>query len=137
MILTGTICFRKGLYDFERIARAMNPRRFRFQLVGSVASEAAKFVSKLPSTVEMIPRQPQSKLPEWYAASDLFMLPTLEDGFAVTLLKPAPAASRSSPRRIARRRILSATGRTAGFSPYAIRTLSSIGCAGVTKIGRK
>lgn len=85
VILTGTICFRKGLYDFERIARAMDPRRFRFQLVGSVASEAAKFVSKLPSTVEMIPRQPQSKLPEWYAASDLFMLPTLEDGFAVTL----------------------------------------------------
>jgi len=85
VILAGTICFRKGLYDFEKIARAVDPRRFQFQLIGSVASEAAKFMSKLPSTVEIVPRQPQAKLPQCYAGGDLFMLPTLEDGFAVVL----------------------------------------------------
>jgi colanic acid/amylovoran biosynthesis glycosyltransferase len=85
VILAGTVCFRKGLYDFEKIARAVDPGRIRFQLIGSVASEAAQFMSKLPSTVEIIPRQAQAKLPKWYAGGDLFMLPTLEDGFAVVL----------------------------------------------------
>jgi glycosyltransferase involved in cell wall biosynthesis len=85
VILAGTVCFRKGLYDFEKIARAVDPRRIRFQVIGSVAAEATKFVSRLPSWVEMVPRQPQAKLPQWYANGDLFMLPTLEDGFAVVL----------------------------------------------------
>jgi glycosyltransferase involved in cell wall biosynthesis len=85
IIIVGTICFRKGLYDIEKAARALDPRRFRFQLIGSVHAEAAKFVSTLPSHVEIVPRQPQSQLPQWYAKSDLFMLPTLEDGFAVVL----------------------------------------------------
>jgi colanic acid/amylovoran biosynthesis glycosyltransferase len=85
VIYTGTLCFRKGLYDFEKITRAVDPRRFQFQAIGSVAVEARKFVSKLPSSVEMVPRQPQAKLPEWYAGGDLFLFPTLEDGFAVVL----------------------------------------------------
>jgi glycosyltransferase involved in cell wall biosynthesis len=85
VILAGTVCFRKGLYDFEKIARAVDPGRIQFQLIGSVASEAAKFMSKLPSTVELVPRQPHATLPQWYARGDLFMLPTLEDGFAVVL----------------------------------------------------
>jgi glycosyltransferase involved in cell wall biosynthesis len=85
VVLAGTVCFRKGLYDFEKIARAVDPRRIRFQLIGSVAAEATKFVSSLPSCVEMVPRQPQAELPQWYAGGDVFMLPTLEDGFAVVL----------------------------------------------------
>src|SRR5580704_1653445 len=85
VIFAGTLCFRKGLYDFDKIARAVDPRRFRFQVVGSVAPEAKKFAAKLPSSVELVPRQPHAKLPEWYAGADLFMLPTLEDGFAVVL----------------------------------------------------
>jgi colanic acid/amylovoran biosynthesis glycosyltransferase len=91
VILAGTVCFRKGLYDFEKIARAVDPRRIRFQLIGSVASEATKFVTTLPECVEMVPRQPQSKLPHWYAGGDLFMLPTLEDGFAVVLTQASAA----------------------------------------------
>ena len=85
VIYAGTVCFRKGLYDFEKIARAVDPRRIRLQVIGSVASEARKFASKLPSSVEIVPRQPHASLPQWYAGGDLFLLPTLEDGFAVVL----------------------------------------------------
>jgi glycosyltransferase involved in cell wall biosynthesis len=85
VILAGTVCFRKGLYDFEKIVRGVDPQRIRFQVIGSVSAEATQFVSKLPSCVEMVPRQPQAKLPGWYAGGDIFMLPTLEDGFAVVL----------------------------------------------------
>lgn len=85
VITTGTLCFRKGLYDFEKIVRACDPKRFHFQTIGSVAPEATKFMTTLPSSVEVVPRQPHSQLPSWYAGADLFLLPTLEDGFAVVL----------------------------------------------------
>lgn len=85
VIITGTLCFRKGLYDLDKITRGVDPKRFHFQVIGSVAPEAKKFVTNLPPTVEIVPRQPHAKLPEWYAGADLFLLPTLEDGFAVVL----------------------------------------------------
>ena len=82
---TGTLNYRKGLYDFERIVRALDPEKFQFELIGSVQSEAQDVVSKLPANVTLVPRQPQSKLPEWYNRGDVFLFPTLEDGFAVVL----------------------------------------------------
>jgi glycosyltransferase involved in cell wall biosynthesis len=91
VIYTGTLSFQKGLYDFDKIVRAMDPRRFHFQLIGSVAPEATEFVAKFPSWVEMVPRQPQSKLPEWYAGGDLYLFPTLQDGFAVVLTQACAA----------------------------------------------
>jgi len=82
---TGTLNYRKGLYDFERIVRALDPEKFQFELIGSVQAEAQDVVAKLPANVTLVPRQPQSKLPEWYNRGDVFLFPTLEDGFAVVL----------------------------------------------------
>lgn len=85
VIFAGTLSFQKGLYDFDKIARALDSRRFRFQVIGSVPPNARKFAANLPSSVEIVPRQPQANLIDWYAHGDLFMLPTLQDGFAVVL----------------------------------------------------
>ncbi|HWF11063.1 MAG TPA: glycosyltransferase family 4 protein [Bryobacteraceae bacterium] len=85
VICAGTLCFRKGLYDLEKIVRGSDPARFHFQVIGSVAPEAKKFVAQLPARIEIVPRQPHAQLPSWYANADLFLLPTLEDGFAVVL----------------------------------------------------
>lgn len=82
---TGTLNYRKGLYDFDRIVRALDPRKFQFEVIGSVQAEAKDLVAKLPANVTLVPRQPQSKLPEWYNRGDVFLFPTLEDGFAVVL----------------------------------------------------
>jgi glycosyltransferase involved in cell wall biosynthesis len=40
----------------------------------------------------MIPHQPQSELPQWYAQSDLFMFPTIQDGFPVVLAQANASA---------------------------------------------
>jgi glycosyltransferase involved in cell wall biosynthesis len=85
VIYTGNLSFRKGLYDFDKIVRAVDPRRFHFQVIGSVAPEVAKFAAELPSSVELVPHQPEAKLPQWYTGGDLFLFPTLEDGFAAVL----------------------------------------------------
>jgi glycosyltransferase involved in cell wall biosynthesis len=85
VMFTGTVNYRKGLYDFEKIIRALDSRRFRFQVIGSVTPEGKRLADTLPSSVQFVPRQPQAKLPEWYAGGDLFLFPTIEDGFAVVL----------------------------------------------------
>ena len=82
---TGTLNYRKGIYDFERIIRALDPKKFQFEVIGSVQAEAKELVERLPANVLIVPRQPQAKLPEWYNRGDVFLFPTLEDGFAVVL----------------------------------------------------
>lgn len=85
VLYTGNLTFQKGLYDFDKIVRGVDPKRFRFQVIGSVAPEAEKVVAGFPSIVEFIPRQPESELPRWYGGGDLFLFPTLQDGFAAVL----------------------------------------------------
>jgi glycosyltransferase involved in cell wall biosynthesis len=85
VVFVGTISFQKGLYDLEKIVRGVPPEKFHFQLIGSVASEAKKFIARLPASVEILPRQPQAGLPRLYEQSDLFLFPTIQDGFAVVL----------------------------------------------------
>jgi glycosyltransferase involved in cell wall biosynthesis len=82
---TGTLNYRKGLFDLDRMVRELDPKRFQFEIIGSVPPEGKDIVAKLPANVVMVPRQPQSKLPEWYNRGDVFLFPTLEDGFAVVL----------------------------------------------------
>jgi colanic acid/amylovoran biosynthesis glycosyltransferase len=82
---TGTLNYRKGLFDLDRIVRAVDPKRFQFEIIGSVPPEGKEVAAKLPANVVMVPRQPQAKLPEWYKRGDVFLFPTLEDGFAVVL----------------------------------------------------
>lgn len=84
VLTTGQVSFRKGLYDFTKIAAACDGR-MRFRWIGVVREEARETVSKLPTCVEMLPHQPQMSLPQPYAEADLFLLPTIEDGYALVL----------------------------------------------------
>jgi glycosyltransferase involved in cell wall biosynthesis len=76
---------RKGFWDLAKVVRASERARFQFQCVGPVTPEARSLTADLKDLVEFTPRQPQNKLPEFYSAADLFLFPTLEDGFAVVL----------------------------------------------------
>lgn len=82
---TGTLNYRKGLYDIEKVVRALDPAKFQFEIIGSIPPEGKRVAAGLPSNVMFVPRQPQAELPAWYARGDLFFFPTLEDGFAVVL----------------------------------------------------
>lgn len=84
VLTTGQVSFRKGLYDFAKIAAALDGR-MRFRWIGVVREEAKETVSQLPGCVEMVSNQPQRTLPRAYAEADLFLLPTIEDGYALVL----------------------------------------------------
>ncbi|MGD0362287.1 MAG: glycosyltransferase family 4 protein [Bryobacteraceae bacterium] len=85
VLFVGTLCFRKGLLDLAAILRAPGSERFQFRFVGPVSEEARRLVKELHPLAEFVPKQPQDKLSESYAWGDVFVFPTIEDGFALVL----------------------------------------------------
>lgn len=91
IVYVGQIGFRKGLWDIGEIARRLSEHSFEMTLVGTVLPEAISCLNTLPAWVTVVGHQPQSELPEWYAKADVFLFPTIEDGFP-TVLGQAQAA---------------------------------------------
>jgi glycosyltransferase involved in cell wall biosynthesis len=85
VLWVGAMSFRKGLLDFAEIVRALGPDRCAFRFVGDVSKDVTAIAKELESSVEIVPRQPQWDLPKQYAWADVFIFPTIEDGFAVVL----------------------------------------------------
>jgi glycosyltransferase involved in cell wall biosynthesis len=85
VLYVGALSFRKGLWDADTIVRRLGTEPFQFRFVGAVSPEARPLARSLRKIVELVPKQPQQNLPCWYADSDLFLFPTIEDGFAVVL----------------------------------------------------
>jgi glycosyltransferase involved in cell wall biosynthesis len=92
VLFVGSLSFRKGMLDLAQILRSPDSRRFQFRLVGPVSKEARTLVKDLRDLAAVVPKQPQHKLTESYAWGDVFVFPTLEDGFAVVLTQAAAAA---------------------------------------------
>lgn len=99
VITTGNFSFQKGAFDFARLA-GMASGRFEFRWVGSVLPEARALARS--AAADFRPFQEQSTLPEQYAWADLFLFPTLHDGFPAVLAQalasglPALATPNSS-----------------------------------------
>lgn len=85
VLYVGTFSFRKGMWDMRDIIRHLKDDRFRFRFVGPVASECEALAEELGPVVTFIPKQPQHRLPEHYTWGDVFVLPTIEDGYAMVL----------------------------------------------------
>ncbi len=85
ILYVGALSFQKGMWDMADILRKVNKGRFQFRLVGQVTREFRKLFSELKHSAAFIPKQPQRELPKSYAWADLFIFPTLHDGFAQVL----------------------------------------------------
>ena len=84
VLFVGTQSFQKGLLDLAAIARQLSGR-FDFRLVGPTEPQASGFLKELKSAMESLPAVPEARLPEIYAWGDVFLFPTIQDGFAVVL----------------------------------------------------
>jgi glycosyltransferase involved in cell wall biosynthesis len=88
VLFVGTLSFRKGLHDLTYVVKNLNalaPDKFLFRFIGPVATEAATLEAELNGLVEFIPKRPQADLVNWYSWGDIFIFPTIEDGYAVVL----------------------------------------------------
>jgi glycosyltransferase involved in cell wall biosynthesis len=84
VLYVGTLSMRKGFLDVLKVVRTLAPT-FSFRFVGPVMAEVKKSVRELTDLAELIPKQPHNELPRWYAEGDVFIFPTVEDGYAVVL----------------------------------------------------
>ena len=91
ILQVGTLSLRKGFWDIPEIVNAFEPGKFRFRFVGPVLPEVRSLIAGLRHKADFVPKQRQDLLREQYLWGDLFLFPTLEDGFAVVLAQAATA----------------------------------------------
>jgi glycosyltransferase involved in cell wall biosynthesis len=85
VLLVGTLSAQKGIVDLEKIVNALG-KTLQFIFVGTTAADAATTVARLPE-LTCLPRVAQHELHEHYAKADLFLHPTIQDGFAVVIIQ--------------------------------------------------
>jgi glycosyltransferase involved in cell wall biosynthesis len=93
VLYVGTLSARKGSADLLKIARtASTSGKFQFRIVGPVETKSVRVARELSQFADFIAKQPESKLVDQYAWADLFIFPTLEDGFPVVLAQAQASA---------------------------------------------
>src|SRR5207253_302951 len=88
ILTVGNFSFQKGALDLIEIARRLN-KRMKFRVVGSVESKALRAMAC--DDIEFVPRQPQFSLPSIYKQGDLFLFPTIQDGYAAVVAQAQAA----------------------------------------------
>lgn len=91
VLYVGQVSYQKGLYDLATIARELDGS-FEFRCVGRVLPEAKRLAHEMRPHVEFAGSRPQAELPRHYAWGDVFVFPSLQDGFAQVLAQARSAA---------------------------------------------
>lgn len=90
VLTVGSLSPRKGALDLFAVASELKGR-MTFRFVGDCERDAAARAAKISPNLELLPRVSEHRLPEVYAWADIFLFPTIEDGFAAVLAQAASA----------------------------------------------
>jgi len=86
VLFLGQVILRKGIQYLIAAGRLLENENIHFDVVGPVGiSEAA--LKTAPRNVTFHGRTSRDQTANWYRQSDIFLLPTLSDGFALTQLE--------------------------------------------------
>jgi glycosyltransferase involved in cell wall biosynthesis len=85
-LFLGQVILRKGIQYLMQAAKLLEKEPIQFDVVGPIGiSETA--VTSAPANVKFHGRATRDQTAGWYQQSDVFILPTLSDGFAITQLE--------------------------------------------------
>lgn len=90
VLTVGNLSLQKGTWDLATISKALHGD-FIFRCVGGFAQDTAQLAPTMTGNVEFQPKVPQDRLPLEYAWADIFLFPTIQDGYAVVLAQAAAA----------------------------------------------
>lgn len=82
VLYVGALSYQKGLFDLAEAVRLLDPSRFRFTWVGPILPEARPLVRRMSDRVAVVGKVAQQALPDIYRDADLFLYPTIQDGYA-------------------------------------------------------
>jgi glycosyltransferase involved in cell wall biosynthesis len=91
VLYVGALSFRKGLVDLLRAAELLRGDPIEFTLLGPRMPESERLLATAGANVRLLPKRPQAELPAAYAEADLFVFPTIEDGFGMVLTQAKAA----------------------------------------------
>ena len=86
LLYLGAISVRKGFPILKRAMERMKNLPVKLILIGGV-NGPSELIDHLPENIEYLGRVSPTDIDKHYKQSDLFILPTLSDGFARTLLE--------------------------------------------------
>ena len=86
VLFLGQVSPGKGIYYLIEAARRLHNAPVHFDVVGSVGISSAA-VSGAPPNMTFHGPVSRDRAAEWYRQCDVFVLPTLSDGFALTQLE--------------------------------------------------
>lgn len=89
VLYVGALSWQKGTWDLAQIAAALPRDDFHLRVVGPVTSEVRRVLLTLRGRAEVVGKVPQARLREHYDWADVFIFPTLQDGYAVVLAQAA------------------------------------------------
>jgi glycosyltransferase involved in cell wall biosynthesis len=84
ILTVGSFSFRKGALDIAAVARQLR-NRASFRFVGDLVRETRALRQECAGLIEFVPRVPEYELTAQYSWADIFLFPTIEDGFAVVI----------------------------------------------------
>lgn len=86
VLFLGQVILRKGIQYLLAAARQLEKENIHFDVVGPLGiSETA--IKSAPRNLTFHGRTSRDQAANWYRQSDIFVLPTLSDGFALTQLE--------------------------------------------------
>jgi glycosyltransferase involved in cell wall biosynthesis len=86
ILFLGQVILRKGIQYLLEAARILEKENVHFDIVGPLGI-SAEAVAAAPRNVTFHGRATRDQAATWYRQADLFVLPTLSDGFAITQLE--------------------------------------------------
>ena len=90
--LVGAVSVRKGLIDVLEVAAALKST-MAFTWTGAVAADAKPLQARLADAQIVLPgSRPQGQLPDTYSDIDVFLFPSVEDGFGMVLSQAMASA---------------------------------------------
>lgn len=90
VLYVGALSFQKGLADLVQVAELLRDDPIDLTAVGPRTAEAEPLLAASP-TLRLEPKRPQSELPAVYHDADVFLFPTIHDGYGLVLAQAQAA----------------------------------------------
>lgn len=84
VLMVGSLTARKGAFDYGKLAHRLTDL-MDFRFVGDVPKDVHAVLNCTPSNMQVFGRVAEHDLPAEYAWADVFVFPTIEDGYAVVI----------------------------------------------------
>lgn len=88
----GTLSLRKGLWDVLQVAESLRGANVHISWTGPVSHDARPLLARLARVVTILPPLRQHDLPSSWSRADVFLLPTIEDGFGMVVSQALASA---------------------------------------------